>query len=714
MVLCAYLFLCTSFTTPPEIGCLATHILIFVNTCHLLHFQQNAVILRGMNDVLLVVRRALPCIAVTVAVSLFAPCATGQPDAASLRLASQMELARLVDLAAARLGIAVEYDPALLKVSVTVRLEDSLNDAALWDMTNQVLATRGFTTILPPGARAFSVVKLAEAASSAAVEDPTTPAVRFAPGFTSRLLPVKHLRAKDAADALKPLSGKAGGVITVIAGENILISDLTPRVAAAQAFLAQLDQRESVSMRVYTARHFPLSDVAQLIARTVGERAASDERWRLVEDPLTHSLIVTATASQHADIEQLIGRLDDQPATAVRPLRTYAIKNRPVRELLGTLNALISAGALNASSETSDMPGPDRDSLRRAAASTTLRENGPGTPIREASGRAPGESGHSAIPQDRGIGEPRIGSIRLSLTADEPTNSLLAVGEPAMLSQLESMLRTLDVRQPQVMVEVLLVSLTDTDTLNLGIELEKLDQIGDTALKLASLFGFGAGGGTLPASGIGGTVAVFNPGEFSMLVRAVQSLNEGRSISMPKVLVNNNQPASFTSTLQQPFQTSNATNSSTVISYGGFESAGTTISVTPQISEGDHLVLTYKLSLSSFVGAATNGLPPPRQENSVDSVATIPDGYTVAVGGLELLTESKAETRVPFLGAIPGLGELFKQRNTSDGATRFYVFIRANVMRHPRLEDLRFLTEHDLAAARLDDGTPKSPPRVIR
>ncbi|MCC6970540.1 MAG: hypothetical protein IT434_09995, partial [Phycisphaerales bacterium] len=119
--------------------------------------------------------------------------------------------------------------------------------------------------------------------------------------------------------------------------------------------------------------------------------------------------------------------------------------------------------------------------------------------------------------------------------------------------------------------------------------------------------------------------------------------------------------------------------------------------------------------LSSFVGSSSAaGLPPPKQENSVDSVATIPDGHVVAVGGLELVTSTEGESRVPLLGEVPLIGELFKSRNKGSGKTRFYVFIKATVLRSTDFEDLKYLSDQTSAAMHVDDGFPEVKARVIR
>jgi general secretion pathway protein D len=184
---------------------------------------------------------------------------------------------------------------------------------------------------------------------------------------------------------------------------------------------------------------------------------------------------------------------------------------------------------------------------------------------------------------------------------------------------------------------------------------------------------------------------------------------------MPKLLVGNNQQATLDSVLQQPFASVNASNTVSTTSFGGTQDAGTTVTIKPQIAEGDHLVLDYSVSLSSFLGSASQPtLPPPRQQNRIRSVATIPDGHTVVVGGIELENDSKTTAQVPLLGQIPIIGEAFKSRGKTTNRTRFYVFIRATVLRGRGFEDLRYLSNQNMAEAGIDDGWPTSTPRVIR
>lgn len=676
-------------------------------------------------------------------------------------LSGQVELARLVDLCAERLGMNIEYDAQVLRGTVTLRLGGGLTDEELWTLTNRVLASRGFTSVRMPGEEMVSIVRLADAPGMARLERQHEQAFTSGGGYVTVITRIEHQPMRDILSAVKLVLSKTGSAATQVAESNLLmISDLKPRVdealgliqmldvpsalpsitavplehlpatqvaslvtAAAASrdaitgrpmrgkvtplpegnalvlvappgevpfwneLIARFDQREEVVRRTYSPRHFGLQEVGKLIeqsARALGPRGSGD-RWRLVTDDLTGTIIVTATRSEHAQIEELIGRLDQVPAEARRPVRAFPVRNRSVRELTEVLARMADAGALEGTEVTLD--------------ATSAPANPPPT-----NGAVP-----QPQPESRRQGS---GPARVVLTPDESTNTLIATGDSRHLAQLEQLIRRLDVRQPQVMIEVLVVSLSESDALDLGVELRKLEITGDTLISLTSLFGLTPGSNltTLPTPGTGFTGVVLSPGDFSVVLRALQTISRGRSLSMPKALVNNNQTATLDSVLQQPFATLVSIDQVTTTALGGTLDAGTIVTIKPQIAEGDHLVLEYSIALSNFVGESPDPLlPPPRQQNKLQSVVTIPDGFTVVVGGLELTSESLGISQVPLLGDIPLLGEAFKNRSKSQNRSRFYVFIRSNVMRHKGFEDLKYLSDRDAATS-----SAAAPPHVMR
>ncbi len=553
--------------------------------------------------------------------------------------------------------------------------------------------------------------------------------------------------AKQLADKRKSVGGRElrGELVPTASGSTLLLVAPQASIAAWESIIASADQREPIDRRTYQTSSFGLKEVANLIDQTVrggvgapgaaGNASTTDDRWKIVQDDLTGSLIITATPTQHEQITELMQRLASVPAESRRPVRSFKIRNRGVKEVQQVIEDLLRAGVLEAQAVNdggSNAFNGFSSSIASAGSQTTPRAFEPGG-ASNSSGINPPISGSTAPSNPppvlnsvgRGVGgrsrDTVGGNTALTLTSDEATNTLIAVGEPRLLTQLENLLPTLDVRQPQVMLEAILVSMNDSQSVNFGLELERLRVSGDTMIRLSSLFGLstaaaGADGRTRAVGdGAGFTGSVLNPGDFSVVVRALETLNKGRSLSTPKLLVNNNQQATFNSVLQQPFATTNASTTVATTAFGGTQDAGTTISVKPQIAEGDHLVLTYSVSLSSFVGAASSAnVPPPRQQNSVQSVATIPDGYTVVIGGIELNTDGNDTTQIPIIGDIPLVGELFKNRSKNQGRQRFYVFLRASVLRQSNLEDLKYLSDVDTKAAGVPDGWPTVRPRVIR
>jgi general secretion pathway protein D len=430
--------------------------------------------------------------------------------------------------------------------------------------------------------------------------------------------------------------------------------------------------------------------------------------WRVVSDELTGALVITATAAQHHVIQDLFKRLESTAEGPRRPIRSFPIRNRGVEELKDLLQGMLEKGALEGLPSVEKAPTGevvDRFPVEAVADAKPQVVQGPTGPI-------------PALYKPASVATKALGD-EVILTADKATNRLIAMGNARVLEQLAMLIEELDVRHSQVLVEAMVVTLTDDQTRSLGVEMQKIGVDGDVQWRLASLFGLGSPDPTFPglppAGGAGASGVVLDPGSFSAAVRALETINKGRSLTIPKVLVNNNQRADLNSVLQTPFASTNASNTVATTSFGGTLDAGTQISVTPQITEGDQLLLDYSISLSSFVGAAADpALPPPRQENKLQSIVTVPDGYTVVVGGLEVKSESKASTRVPLLGEIPLLGALFANQSKTVNKARFFVFIRTSVMRSASFDDLRYASVSDLAEARVEDGWPRLEPRLIR
>ncbi len=697
-----------------------------------------------------------------VCFSLFLTVSTNAQQASNQELVTlpdRLDLARLVDLAASEAGFAVVYDQSQLRGEVTLRGVTQVPSTELFSLVSSVLSSRGFVFVeMTDGG--LTVVRVSDAERASRGPGFLTQPSPLGGLFGSMIIEARNLSTKSLIESIQPLLSTGLGKAEPVPGTSfVVVSDDGARLAEIGVLLDRIDGSGAV---VSATRYLPksrraeaLSELATSVAESVSSLGSkpfagkllaknnelfiiasadetprwmrllesldtlppvrtlsyspttfgateiaklleqstldleSDSRRKILVNDLTGSLLVTGTDEDHTAVQRVLAELASVPEASRRPARQYVLKNRDVDDVLPLLEQLLA------------LPGTEvlDENIESAATPTSAQSREPISTARDASNAQPD------------IKPP-------TLVSDQASNSLIAVATPAEHARLESLIERLDVRQAQVMIEVLMVSLSDDQSLDLGVEIDRLIDGPDNSIgRLSSLFGLGADAASLAvgAGGAGLTGVVLTPGEFSVVVRALEAINNGRSVSAPRVLVENNSPATIDAVLEAPFLSTNASDTVATTSFGGSESAGTQVTVTPQIAAGGHVRLEYSVSLSTFVGeSASASLPPPRQQTSISSTATIPDGYTVAVGGIEVNTDGDAETRVPVLGSIPLIGELFKNRSRSNSKSKFYVFIRAEVLRSPTFADLRFLSDQQANEAEIDDGWPEVAPRLIR
>jgi len=559
-------------------------------------------------------------------------------------------------------------------------------------------------------------------------------------------VPVQNLTPTQVAASVAQLVSKRdsvggdkliGEIVAAPSNNSVIVIAPQRSLPSWKALIAQADRRDAVETLAYTPKVFAVRDVAALAQQIVaGGGTNPDDRFKVVVEEPTGTLLVTATSAQHGKIRDLMERLDSVPGEARRPMRSFSVRNRSVTELMDVLQKMISAGALTADSDRpagagggtgAGQPGSGLSPVALPSPSGTSASPSANILLPATGGSmAGGPLGQNGISSGGPTGANRGNAatpLPITLTADPSTNTIIAIGDARLIAQLDGLLRTLDVRQPQVMLEVVLVTLSERDSLSLGVELQQLIRDGNTAVALSSLFGLstvtGSGATTAlrPSAASGFTGAVIRPGDFSAVVKALQSLGGGRAVSLPKVLVSNNQKSDFDSLVQEPYGVSFTQGNSTAtnVTFGGTLDAGTKLSIKPQISEGDSLLLEYTISISSFgeQGRAGN-LPPSRQVTTIQSMATVPDGHTVVVGGLESTNESNTTEQLPLVGSIPLIGELFKNQTRSKSRSRFFVLVKASVMRGQSLEALRNISAPMLDQSGIPDGWPSSEVQIIK
>ena len=505
-----------------------------------------------------------------------------------------------------------------------------------------------------------------------------------------------------AGSGAQAVGANFGRLMSMSEDGRIMIIAPSDQVDVWMKRLKSSDVPGSRSARLYRVDNYPAEEVASLLRSLVvppSTQRGSATSIDIRVDTITDSLTIVATPREHEQVEEIIARVESAAPNESAGFWSRQIEHREAEELLAKLRELVDAGVLDVDAGSSD---------------TAKRRGG----LSGVSGVPATVAGNTAAPsqltdrQTTRTARQSTSTGELRLASDQQTNRVLAIGDRRMIARLDALVDELDVPLPQVQIELLVVSLNEGDSRNLAFELQSLTNAGDTIVRLSSLFGIGDPGldDPGPPAGSGFSGVVLNPGDFGVLIRALETISQGRSLSRTTLLVANGEDARIDSAVQQPFlQTTVRSSESEITGFGGSVEAGLSVSVSPQIGPANTVRLTYDVELSAFIGSsAVPELPPPTQRNTVSSISTLPDGFTVAVGGFRLTDQNEGESRVPVLGSIPLLGELFKSSTESRSDARFYVFIRPKVVRERATEQLRGLSDEQL----LDANMPPNPPLI--
>lgn len=275
------------------------------------------------------------------------------------------------------------------------------------------------------------------------------------------------------------------------------------------------------------------------------------------------------------------------------------------------------------------------------------------------------------------------------------TNSVVVNATPAQHKQIEGLLKTIDATQPQVLLQCILVEVTNSHDLDLGMELEIFRGVGQNRSMLGSTsFQMSArdavtGLRTVAAADPGGTIAFINDNVVNVLLHALKQDDKGRILSKPRIVVANNKPGTIEANDQEPTVTVETLDNVTTRRFAGYQKAGTKLTITPRISEGDFLNLHIEAQVSTFTGPALDvGVPPPLADRTINTDIVVPDQRTVIIGGLNGRRKLENIDKIPLFGDIPLLGELFRRTVLEDTETTIYLFVKASILREASFQDL--------------------------
>ncbi len=334
-----------------------------------------------------------------------------------------------------------------------------------------------------------------------------------------------------------------------------------------------------------------------------------------------------------------------------------------------------------------------------------------------------------------GGGGASIGGGKLAISADETTNALVITAQPDVMAELEQVVAKLDIRRAQVLVEAIIVEIADGDGLNLGVQWANTNgggtQFTDTGLPIGSVAiaakdyqknGTTTGLASL-AKDFNGMAAGFYKGNWAALVTALSTDTKNDILSTPSIVTMDNKEASFNVGQEVPVQSGSqsSTTSDQVFNTIERKTVGTKLVVTPQINEGDSVLLNIEQEVSSVAqtqAPGTSTLGPTFDTRTIKNAVLVKSGETVVLGGLMDEKTQEKVSKVPLLGDIPVLGYLFRSTSNSTSKRNLMVFIRPTILRDADVYSgissnkySQFRSEQQEAAAQ--EGYLTSPKRQV-
>jgi general secretion pathway protein D len=342
-----------------------------------------------------------------------------------------------------------------------------------------------------------------------------------------------------------------------------------------------------------------------------------------------------------------------------------------------------------------------------------------------ASAKAQGGPPAGGAPPGGGGGTSNV-DASVTIWADVATNALIITAPPKIMKSLMGVIDKLDIRRAQVQVEAIIVEVDVNKSSNLGVQwllfgqgsstvpasVINLPGGGTSIVDLASAaLGIAQGGinnttttGVPGVNGVGSSAissSTFGTGasvavgrvsksgvSFAALLQALRSDGSSNIISTPSLITMNNEEAEVKVTQEIPLITGSFSNTTASVSgtTSPFqtiqrEEVGTILKVTPHINEGNSVQLKIEQEDSSPGAKLTDSADISTNKRSIKTTVLIEDGGIIVLGGLMSDTVTESEDRVPGLGAIPIIGNLFKSRSGSRQKKNLVVFIRPNIMR---------------------------------
>ncbi|MDQ3245904.1 MAG: type II secretion system secretin GspD [Pseudomonadota bacterium] len=544
--------------------------------------------------------------------------------------------------------------------------------------------------------------------------------------FVTEIVRLRSLDATGALETVRPLVSQQGSVTANKNANSLIIADYADNVSRIRQVLRQIDGGSDAQVAtelVYLRNMGPREVATSLQGLLSGGGAGAGGSVSVSAVDSSNAIALRGERTAVARFAALARELDGRAAAGTE-IRVYWLDHADAEQLLPVLQQLIGAPV--------SQPATTPEFIRG--------QRGEGT------GAGPADTAPPAAPmQSAGFGNGIVRWGPAVVTRYPGTNAVVVAANPDAQRQLGEVIRQLDTRREQVLVEAIIVEIGDAAARQLGVQFllggknapfaatnysnaqpniftvggaianyelgrqTTTSTDGTTTTTFDSPLGQGitdaAVSSILAATGGfgGGLVNINKNTWFGAIINAVKSDTASNILSTPSIMTLDNQEAKLLVGQEVPVTTGEALGSNFENAFRTVQrqNVGIQLDVKPQVNSSGSIKLFLRQEVSSVAGPVG-----PRSSDLIinkrefKTVLTVDDGEILAIGGLLDENERKTIEKIPLLGDIPVVGELFKSRSRAKSKTNLMVFIRPTIVR--TREEAREVTAQRYGYVRAD------------
>ncbi|WP_045422167.1 type II secretion system secretin GspD [Vibrio jasicida] len=577
------------------------------------------------------------------------------------------DIQEFINIVGRNLEKTIIVDPSV-RGKIDVRSYDVLNEEQYYSFFLNVLEVYGYAVVEMDNG-VLKVIKAKDSKTSAipVLGDGSAKG----DSVITRVVAVRNVSVRELSPLLRQLidNAGAGNVVHYDPANIILITGRAAVVNRLAEIIKRVDQAGDKEIELVELRNASAAEMVRIVEalnKTTNQKSTPEFlEPKIVADERTNSILISGDPKVRARLKRLIRQLDVEMATKGNNRVVY-LKYAKAEDLVDVLKGV------------SDNLQAEKQAGQKGASSSQRGE--------------------------------------VVIAAHEATNSLVLTAPPDIMMALQDVISQLDIRRAQVLIEALIVEMSEGDGINLGVQWGNLEtgaviQYGNSGASIGSVmvgleeakdqtrteYYTNSDGERTPydvtesgdystlasaLSGVNGAAMSIVMGDWTALISAVSSDSNSNILSSPSITVMDNGEASFIVGEEVPVITGSTAGSNNDNPFQTVDrkEVGIKLKVVPQINEGDSVQLTIEQEVSNVLGA--NGAVDVRfAKRQLNTSVMIQDGQMLVLGGLVDERALESESKVPLLGDIPVIGQLFKSTSTQTEKRNLMVFIKPTIIR---------------------------------